>query len=108
MALPPDLPPLPPHPKPDVLRADEIISEGYHAARNVLAIAEPDLQRVRYHQERISSEVIPLLDVVPESTSDAATHSWCGTVAATVADLFNQLTESKAVAQHRFTIPCLY
>ena len=107
MALRPDLPP-PPHPEPNVLRANEIIMEGYHAAQNVLEITEPDLQRVRYHRERILSEVIPLLDVVLESTSDAATQSWCGMVTVAVADLYNQLAESEAVAQHRFANSCLY
>jgi hypothetical protein len=108
MALPPDLPPPPPHPEPNVLRANEIITEGYHAARNILAITKPDLQCVRHHREHILSEVIPLLDIVSGSTSDAATHAWCGTVTIAVADLFNQLAESEAEAQHMFEISRLY
>jgi hypothetical protein len=107
MVLPPVLPPPPPLLGSDVLRANEILTEGYHAAQNVLAVAQPDLHRVHYHQERIWSELVPLLDVILESTSDAATRSWCSAVTIVVADLFNQLTEHEALARHRFAILCL-
>lgn len=104
MVLSPLLPPPPPHLEPDVLRLNEILSKGYHVAKSVLDIAQPDLHRVHYHQERIWSEFIPLLDAVLESSSDAATRSWCCAVTVAVADLFNQLAEREASAQHRFTI----
>ena len=105
MVLPPVLPPPPPHLEPDVLRANEILAKGYHVARNVLNMSQPDLHQLHYHRERIQSELVPLLDVVLESTSDAATCSWCHVVTATMADLFNQLTEHEAWAQQRFEIP---
>ena len=104
MALPPFLPSPPLHLEPDVLRVNEILAKGYHAARTILDLPHADIHRVNYHRERIRSELIPLLDAVVESTSDAATCSWCHTVTVTVADLFNQLTEREALAQHRFEI----
>ena len=101
MVLPPALPSPPPHLSPDAFRVNEILAKGYNVARNILSLAQPDLHRVRYHRERISSELVPLLDALLEGTSDAATHSWCYMVTVTVADLFNQLAEREALAQHR-------
>ena len=73
-------------------------------ARNVLNISQPDLGQIHYHQERIRSELVPLLDILLESTSDPATRSWCYVATPTIADLFNQLTKHEAWAQHRFEI----
>ena len=102
MVLPPILPPPPPHLEPDVLRVNEILVKGCHVAQEVLGLAQPDLHRLCYHQERIRSELIPLLDAVMESTSDTATCSWCSVVTVTIASLFNRLTEHEALARHRF------
>lgn len=104
MVLPLVLPPPPPHLEPDVLHANEILSRGYHVARRILDLTQPDLHQVHYHQERVRSELVPLIDAILESTSDAATRSWCFAVTVTVADLFNQLTEHKAFALHKFII----
>ena len=104
MALPPVLPPPPPYTEPNVLHTNKLLVEGYNAALGVLAITQPDLHQVRYHREQIWSELVPLLDVVLKSTSDAATCSWCHATTITIADLFNRLTESEAVAQHRSAI----
>jgi hypothetical protein len=87
-----------------VLRANEILAKGYHMARNILQITQPDLHQVHYHRERILSELIPLLDLVLQTASDAATCSWCHAVTVIIADLFNQLTEREASAQHRCVI----
>ena len=103
MDLPSVLPP-PPHLEPDVVHANRILANGYHAARGVLNLVHPNLDQIRYHQERVWSELIPLLDAILESTSDAATHSWCCRVTEAIADLFNQLTQHEVSAQHRFEI----
>jgi len=98
---------LPPSPSldPDVAHANEILVNGYRAARGVLDLVQPDINQVRYHQERIRLELVPLLDAISESTSDAATRSWCFTVTEMAAHLFNQLTQREASIQHRFTVP---
>jgi hypothetical protein len=69
--------------------------EGYGAALNMLKITQPDLHQVRYHRERIWSELIPLLDVVLVSTSNAATRSWCHATAITIADYSTNLLKAK-------------
>src|SRR5882757_5454282 len=106
MVLPSTLPPPPgpPHLEPDVLHAYEILAKGYCAARGLLDLAQPNLHRVRYHQERIWSELVPLLDVILESTSMVATRSWCHTVTVTIAELFNRLAHCETLAQCRFVI----
>ena len=105
MNPPSNLPP-PPHPEPDVVRANEILVKGYCAAQNVLTLTQLDLHQVHYHQDRVWSELIPLLDVISESTSDAATRSWCHTVTITIANLFNELVRRESLAQQRFvTLP---
>ena len=75
MILPSALPLLSPHPEPDVVHANEILVTGYRAAWNVLGLAQPDLHQIRYQQERVWSDFIPLLDAILDSTSDTATHS---------------------------------
>ena len=105
MVLPSTLPPPPLHLGPDIIHAKEILASGYHAARDVLNLVQPDLNQVRYHQDRVWSELVPLLDAVFESTSDTATRSWCCSVAETIAHLFNHLTQCEASTQHRFVVP---
>ena len=101
MDLPSVLPP-PPRLKPDIVHMNRILTNGYHAARGVLNLMYPNLDQIRYHQERVWSELVPLLDAILESASDAATRSWCCGITKTVADLFNRLTQCEASAQHRF------
>ena len=105
MILQPVLPPPPPDLEPDVLRANEILMSGYHVAQEVLGLVQPDLHRLRYHRERIWSELVPLLDAVMESASNMATCSWCSTVTIAIADLFNRLTKHEALARHRCVTP---
>ena len=104
MVLPFTLPALPPHPKPDVLHANKILVKGYCTARSILDLVRPDFHQVRYHQERVWLELVPLLDAIRESTLDPATRSWCYVVTATFANLFNQLTEHGALTRHGFVI----
>jgi hypothetical protein len=104
MDLPSSLPPLPAHLSLDLIRTSEILTNGYHAAKNTLASARPHLQQNRYHQERILSELIPLLDALLESTSDAVTRSWCFSATITLVDLFKRLTECEALEKDRFTL----
>jgi len=101
MVLPLTLPPLPPSLDPDILHANEILVNGYHAAWGVLNLMQPDINQVRYHLECVRSELVLLLNAISESTSDAATRSWCCMVTETVAYLFNQLTQHEASVQHR-------
>ena len=108
MVLPLALQPPPSYLEPDVLRANEILSRGYCVARNILDTPQADLHQIHYHRERVQSELVPLLDAILESTSDAATRSWCYAVTTTVADLFNQLTEHEALASHRFVTPHVF
>ena len=103
MVLPLILPPLPLHPKHDVLHVNEILTKGYHVARCILDLVQLDLHQIHYHKKHIWSEFVPLLDIILESTSDMATHSWCHAVTMTFAHLFHQLTECEALAKHRFT-----
>jgi len=105
MVLPSTLPPPPPHLEPDIVHAKEILANGYRAARDVLNLVQPDLNQIHYHQERVWSELVPLLDTIFESTSDAATRSWCCRVTEAIAYLFNQLIQCEASAQHRFAFP---
>jgi len=100
----PSILPSPPHLDPDVARANRILANAYHAAQRVLNLAHPDINQVRYHQERIWTELVPLLDAILESTSDTAMRSWCCEVTETIANLFNQLTQCEALAQHRFAV----
>ena len=106
MDLPSALPP-PPHLDPDVVRANRILENGYRAAWDTLKIVNPDINQIRYHQERVWSELVPLLDAVSESTSDAAMRSWCCRVTEMIADLFNQLTQREVSSQHRSTVPSI-
>ena len=105
MDLPLTLPPPPPCLEPDVVHANEILVNAYHAARGVTSLVHPDPNQVRYHQERIWSELVPLLGAIFESTSDADTRSWCCGVTETIAELFNRLTQCEALAQGRFVVP---
>ena len=98
MALPSTLPLPPSHLEPDIFHANEILVKGYHAARNVLNLEQVDLHQIHFHQERIWSELLPLLDTLLESTSDPAMCSWCYVTTATIADLFGQLTKHEASA----------
>lgn len=101
MVLSSVLPQLPPHVGPDIIHANEILAKGYQAAQNVLGLARPDVHQVRYHQERFSSEFIPLLDTVSSGISDASMQSWCYAVTIMIAGLFNQLIECETSAQNR-------
>jgi len=103
MDLPSVLPP-PPHLDPDIARANRILANAYHAARSILSLAQPDINQVRYHQERVWTELVPLLDVILESTSDTAMRSWCCGVTKIIANLFNQLTQCEASAHRRFAV----
>ena len=104
MVLSPTLPLPPPHAELDVIRVNEILTRGYSAARDVVNLGQPDLHQVHHHQERVRSELVPLLNAVFESTSDAATRSWCFTVAEAITDLFNRLMQCEASARHRFVV----
>jgi hypothetical protein len=104
MVLPSTLPPPPPHLGPDVIRANELLVNGYRVARDVVNLGQPNLHQVRYHQERVWSELVPLLDAVFESASDTATRSWCYKVTETITDLFNHLTQCEASVLHRFVV----
>jgi len=104
MILPSTLPPLPPSLDPDVVHANEILVNGYHAAQDVLDLAQPDINQVRYHQERTRSELVPLLEAIYEGTSDTATRSWCYAVTETLAYLFNELTQREASVRARFAV----
>ena len=103
MNLPSTLP-SPPRLEPNVAHANNILNNGYHAARNILDLVHPNLNQLHYHREHIWSELIPLLDTILESTSDAATRSWCCRVTETIADLFNRLVECEASAQHKSAV----
>lgn len=65
--------------------------KGYHAARNVLNLEQVDVHQIHFHQDRIWSELLPLLDTLLESTSDPAMRSWCYIATATIADLFSRI-----------------
>jgi len=97
-ALPP-----PPHPlEPDVLQAHAVLHNGYLAARDVANLERPDLHQVRYHQEHVLSELVPLLDAISASTSDAAMLSWCYTATASFVKVYASLIQREESTQHRF------
>ena len=98
MALPSVLPPPLPHLEPDILCANEILVKGCCAAQRILDLVQVDLHQVHFHQERIWSELVPLLDVMLESTSGSTMRSWCYVAATTFADLFDELTKCEASA----------
>lgn len=102
MALPSMLPPPPVQLEPDALQAHAILQNGYIAAQDVVNLEQPDLHRVRYHQDRVLSEFVPLLDAISASTSDAAILSWCYTTTASFVNLYNCLTRCEASAAERF------
>ena len=104
MVLPSALPPPPPRLESNAFRVSEILANGYRAAMDIVNLDQPDLHRVHYHRERVSSEFVPLLDAVFESTSDTATHSWCLRVTETLTDLFNCLVQCEAAAQHWYVV----
>ena len=104
MALPSTLPPPPPYQEPDILHANEILVKGYCAAQNVLGLVHVDLRQVHFHQERIWSEFLPLIDAVLESTSGSAMRSWCYTTTTIMAELFDQLTKCETLARERFVL----
>ena len=107
MVLPSALPSPPPRLESDVVHAGEILASGYYTARRVVDLAQPDLHQVRYHQERVRSELIPLLDAIFGSTSDAATRCWCLAVTATFTDLFNCLAQHETSTQRWFVALCV-
>jgi hypothetical protein len=93
MALPSTLPPPPPLHEAEILQAYTILQNGYTAARDVANLGRLDVHRVHYHQERVRSELIPLLDAIATSTSNSAMISWCYAATASFADLHNHLTQ---------------
>jgi len=99
MVLPSILPPPPHLHEPDVLQAHTILQNGYIAARDVVNLGRPDVHQVHYHQERVQSELVPLLDAIATSTSNAAIVSWCCAVAASFADLYNCLAQCETSVQ---------
>jgi len=102
MDLPSALPPPPDTSDPNVLQAFAIVQNGYLAAHGVLNLGRPDPQQLRYHQGRVTSELIPLLDAISTSTPDPAIIPWSYVTAKSLADLYNCLSQREAVAQHRF------
>ena len=112
MALPSTLP-LPPHPlEPDIQQACTILQNGYSAALDVVNLGRPDLHRVRYHQERVFLELVPLLDAVSTGTSDTVIVSWCYEAVIFFVNLSACLAQCEKLAEHRFDsrldccIPC--
>lgn len=104
MALPSSLPPSPDLHEPDVLRARTILQNGYLAARDVADLEQPDLHQVHYHQERVLSDLVPLLDAISTSVSDAATLSWCYATTTSFVNLYARLTQREKSAKHRFDL----
>lgn len=102
MALLSTLPPPPGLLEPDLLQAHAILRNGYVAAQAVANLEQPDLHQVHYHQERVLSELVPLLDEISASASDTATLSWCYTTTASFVNVYNSLTRSEKSAQRRF------
>ena len=101
MALPSTLPP-PRLLEPDALQAHAILHSGYLAAQDVINLERPDLHQVRYHQDRVLSELVPLLDAISTSTSDTAVLSWCYASTVSFANLYKRLTQHEASAAHGF------
>ena len=99
MILSSTLPPPPRLHEPDVLHALAILQNGYTAAQDVVNLGRPDPHQAHFHQERVQSELIPLLDAIVTSTSDSATISWCCAAAASFADLYNWLTRCETSVQ---------
>ena len=95
-------PPPPGRPEPDVLRAHSILESGYLAAQDVANLGQPDLHQTRYHQERVSSELVPLLDAIAASTSDAVLLAWCYASTTSFVNLYKRLTQCEISARRRF------
>ena len=93
------LPPPPQLPEPNTSQAHAIFQNGYLAARDIVNLGWPDLHRVRYHQECILLELVPLLNAIFKNTSDPATLSWCRVTVAAFADLYACLTQCETSAQ---------
>ena len=102
MDLPPTLPSPPDTSDPNILQAYAIVQNGYLAARGILNLGQPDSQQLRYHQGRVTSELVPLLDAISVSASDPAILPWCHVTAKSLADLYNCLSQHEAAAQRRF------
>lgn len=102
MNLPSVLPSPPDTSDPNTVQAYAVVRNGYLTARRVLDLGRPDPQQVRYHQGRIRSELVPLLDTISTSTSDPAILPWCYVTTKYLVDLHNCLSQHEAAAQHRF------